>query len=68
MPIEKRWVVKPQGDPATAIYAAEPVADFLAVATTVTCFTVLFGRAMKKLDKERAEEQAAAVTEADGND
>lgn len=56
------------GDPATAIYAAEPVADFLAVATTVTCFTVLFGRAMKKLDKERAEEQAAAVTEADGND
>lgn len=56
------------GDPATAIYAAEPVADFLAVATTVTCFTVLFGRTMKKLDKERAEEQAAAVTEADGND
>lgn len=56
------------GDPATAIYAAEPVADFLAVATTVTCFTVLFSRAMKKLDKERAEEQAAAVTEADGND
>lgn len=56
------------GDPATAIYAAEPVADFLAVATTVTCFTVLFGRAMKKLDKERAEEQAAAVTETDGND
>lgn len=56
------------GDPATAIYAAEPVADFLAVATTVTCFTVLFGRAMKKLDKECAEEQAAAVTEADGND
>ena len=56
------------GDPATAIYAAEPVADIHAVATTVTCFTVLFGRAMKKLDKERAEEQAAAVTEADGND
>ena len=43
-------------DPATAIYAAEPVADFLAVATTVTCFIVFFGRAMKKLEAESREE------------
>ena len=47
-------------DPATAIYAAEPVADFLAVATTVSCFIVFFGRAMKKLEAEQAEESARA--------
>ena len=50
-------------DPATAIYAAEPVADTLAVTTTVICFTVFFTKAMKRLESERQKTTAAFSAE-----
>ena len=39
-------------DKVFAVFFAEPVADFLAVATTVTLFTVQFKKAMKKMDSK----------------
>ena len=44
----------------TAVYLAEPVADVLAVATTVTLFSIQFRRAMKRLESEAAEAQPQA--------
>lgn len=35
----------------TCVFLAEPVADILAVATTVTMFTIQFRRAMRRLDR-----------------
>ncbi|QNL45859.1 MATE family efflux transporter [Oscillibacter hominis] len=37
-------------DKTTAVFLAEPVADFLAVSTTVTLFTIQFKKAMHRLD------------------
>ena len=37
-------------DKVTAVFLAEPVADFLAVVTTVTMFRLQFGKAMKELE------------------
>ncbi|MDD6202433.1 MAG: MATE family efflux transporter, partial [Lachnospiraceae bacterium] len=37
-------------DKETAVFMAEPVADFLAVTTTVTLFTIQFKKAMQRLD------------------
>ena len=41
-------------DKTTAVFLAEPVADFLAVTTTAILFTVQFRRAMSQLDKPAA--------------
>ena len=37
------------GDPAMAVYTAEPVADFLSVAFAVTLFSIQFRKALKKI-------------------
>lgn len=37
-------------DKATAVYLAEPIADFLAVSFTVTSFAIVFRRAMKSIE------------------
>jgi len=39
--------------PTTAIYAAEPVADLLAVTFTAVLFGIQFKKSMKKLESER---------------
>ncbi len=39
-------------DKAMAVYLAEPIADILAVLTTVTTFTVFFRKTLKQLQKE----------------
>lgn len=36
-----------------AVFLAEPVADFIAVCTTVTMFVVVFGKTMRKMEMER---------------
>ena len=38
-------------DKTTAVYMAEPVADFIAVTFTAVLFTFQFKKALKKLEK-----------------
>ena len=45
-------------DKTTAVYAAEPVADFIAVTFTAILFTVLFKKVLKKM---RSTSQNAAA-------
>ena len=45
-------------DPVSAIFAAEPIADVIAVSTTATMFFFYFRKAMAELEKKRANMQA----------
>ena len=47
LPIDKTW----------AVYAAEPVADFLAVAFTTVLFTFQFKKALRQLDDKKAPQE-----------
>jgi len=46
-------------DKAMAVFLAEPIADTLAVATTVTLFTIQFRQALKELREQKEAETAA---------
>jgi len=57
-------------DPTTAVFLAEPVADFLAVATTAVLFIVVFRKTMARMETGPAEDTAdgAAPVPGDGKE